>query len=336
MSRSGLRFDGGSNASAAALRMMDSMDSWSPAGSGLDGASAVLPSFESIGDERPQCAFDGCTAGWAKIWRRRGRPAFEGGWGCSKACIRALVEANVKREMEGADGAEVAEDHQHRVPLGLVLLAQGLVTHAQLQRALEAQKAAGHGRIGEWLVEASGVAETKVTRGLGMQWQCPVLGLAGFDGARMALAMPPTLRALCGVAPLRVAGGKILYAAFDENVDAAAAFALERMSGLRVESGVMPRGDFSQAVAMLDDAAAVKCREYDVADRGEMVERVVDALQKLQPVASKMIRLRDRYWMRMWLEPRAVGKNGMLPGTGEDVVDLVMRVRRAGTYRGQA
>ena len=144
----------------------------------------------------------------------------------------------------------------------------------------------------------------------------------------MALAMPVVLRQLCNAAPLRVAGGRILYLAFDENVDAAAAFALERMSGLRVESGVMPSAEFASAVQALDGCAAVECRTFEVADRAEMVDRIVEALQKLQPVASKIVRLRDRYWMRLWLERGAVGKNGMLPATGEDVVDLVMRVRR--------
>lgn len=152
----------------------------------------------------------------------------------------------------------------------------------------------------------------------------------------MALSMPAVLRALCGVAPLRVAGGTILYAAFDDNVDAAAAFALERMSGLRVESGVMLRADFLHAVAKLDDCMAVECREYNVADGSELIDRAAEELHKLQPIASKMIRLRDRYWMRLWLERGAFGKNGMLPATGEDVVDLVMRIRREETPRSQA
>lgn len=332
----GMRFGGGLNASAAALRMVDSLDSWLPSRHGLGDGSVRLPGYESTGSERPQCAFEGCTAGWSKMWKRRARPMFEGGWGCSRACVRALVETVVKREMEGADGADVAVEHEHRVPLGLVLLAQGLVTQEQLRLAVEAQKAAGRGRIGEWLVEAGGVAETKVTRGLGMQWKCPVLGLGGFDGAKMALAMPSGLRAQCAVAPLRVAGGRILYVAFDENVDAAAAFALERMSGLSVESGVMARGEFLHAVAKLDDCAAVECREYEVADGSELINRAVEELHKLQPVASKMIRLRDRYWMRLWLERGAFGKNGMLPATGEDVVDIVMRIRRERAPRVQA
>jgi len=306
-------------------------DSWTPSVAGVEPGGAWSEVVaERVHAERPECAFEGCTAGWSKLWRRKARPVFEGSWGCSRACVRGLVVASVKREMEGADGADLAEAHQHRVPLGLVLLAQGLVTQAQLRQALEAQRAARCGRIGEWLVEGCGVPQANVTRGLGMQWQCPVLGTAGFDPVRMALAMPVRLRELCGVLPLRVAGGRILYAAFDENVDAAAAFALERMSGLRVESGLLPGVEFAQAVTRLDECVAVECREESVADGSALVESVVEALFKLQPVASRMVRLRDRYWMRVWLERGAIGKNGMLPSTGEDVVDVLFRVRRDG------
>ena len=327
-----LNLGNGPAANALVVREMDALDRWLPSGVGLNEGMPVVESSS----ERPVCGFEGCTAGWLKLWKRRARPVFEGNWGCSRACVRALVEASVKREMEGADGADVADAHQHRVPLGLVLLAQGLVTQEQLRRALDAQRTARRGRIGEWLVEACGVAETEITRGLGMQWQCPVLGLAGFDAARMALAMPATLRELCRVAPLRVAGGRILYLAFDEKVDAAAAFALERMSGLTVESGVLPGAEFAQAVATLDECAAVESREYEVADRSALVEQVVTVLLKLQPVASKVIRLRDRYWLRLWLERGAFGKNGTLPVSREDVVDVLLRVRREGRAGAEA
>jgi len=78
----------------------------------------------------------------------------------------------------------------------------------------------------------------------------------------------------------------------------------------------------------LDECAAVECREESVVDGSALVESMVEALFKLQPVASRMVRLRDRYWMRVWLERGAIGKNGMLPATGEDVVDVLFRVRR--------
>ena len=79
------------------------------------------------------------------------------------------------------------------MPLGLVLLAQGWITHPQLQAALEAQKASGQGRIGDWLQQSCGLPEERVTRGLGVQWSCPVLALDGLlapaDGPRHASAL---------------------------------------------------------------------------------------------------------------------------------------------------
>ena len=62
-------------------------------------------------------------------------------------------------------------------PAGPGHAGQGWITGAQLRRALEAQKAAGGGRLGHWLVRQQGVSEQLVTRALGLQWSCPVLGL---------------------------------------------------------------------------------------------------------------------------------------------------------------
>ena len=42
-----------------------------------------------------------------------------------------------------------------------------------------------------------------------------------------------------GALPLRVAAGKILYLGFEDRLDPALALALERMTGLRVESGLV-------------------------------------------------------------------------------------------------
>ena len=105
--------------------------------------------------------------------------------------------------IDGADGGAAGDrvgmrvgvdtPHRHRVPLGLVLLAQGWITHPQLQTALEAQRASGQGRIGDWLTQSCGLPEERITRGLGVQWSCPVLGTDGIfafsDGAGDAEAV---------------------------------------------------------------------------------------------------------------------------------------------------
>ena len=63
----------------------------------------------------------------------------------------------------------------HRVPLGLLLLSRQQLTAAQLRTALEAQRAAGQGKIGEWLRQLGFVTELQVTAALARQWSCPVL-----------------------------------------------------------------------------------------------------------------------------------------------------------------
>jgi hypothetical protein len=65
------------------------------------------------------------------------------------------VALAVRRELNGRGNAP--EIHRHRIPLGLVMLEQGWITSGQLRQALEAQRAAGAGRLGHWLVRQQGV-----------------------------------------------------------------------------------------------------------------------------------------------------------------------------------
>ncbi len=82
------------------------------------------------------CANRSCDSGWLHLLRRRSAPVFEGGWTCSPACTRGLVEAAVRRECEGRAAAS-SETRGHRIPLGLTMLEQGWINSAQLRRAVE-------------------------------------------------------------------------------------------------------------------------------------------------------------------------------------------------------
>ena len=99
------------------------------------------------------------------------------------------------------------EGHRHRIPLGLVLLEQGWITHPDLRGALMAQRDAGAGRLGSWLVRNQSASEEQVTRALGLQWGCPVLGME-FDHPEGLTALVPRLFVdAFGALPLRVAAG---------------------------------------------------------------------------------------------------------------------------------
>ena len=153
------------------------------------------------------CANPRCASGWLHLWRSRSGPIFEGGWSCSASCTAARVEAAVRREMEGrspGEGLNPAQ-HRHRIPLGLVMLEQGWITSEQLRKAMDAQRAAGAGRLGDWLVTGQGVPETLVTRALSLQWNCPVLNLDRHEPEKMTAALPRLFVEAFAALPLRVA-----------------------------------------------------------------------------------------------------------------------------------
>ena len=88
----------------------------------------------------PACANPHCTSGWFHLWRNRQVPLIEGRWTCSPNCARSRIEAIVRREMNGP--GRPSGVHRHRIPIGLVLLAEGWISHEQLKKALEAQRKA--------------------------------------------------------------------------------------------------------------------------------------------------------------------------------------------------
>ena len=272
-------------------------------------------------DSKRICGASECDSGWMMPWKDRRRPIFEQEWGCSSRCIGTLVRAAVKRETgEGLRGSHEVP-HRHRVPLGLVLLAQGWISHPQLQSALEAQRASGRGRIGDWLAQGCGLDEERITRGLGVQWSCPVLSLDGFSAASMALVMPKQLLAEFGLVPLRTAGSSLLYLAFEERMNAVLALGVEQMCGLRVESGLLAGRQFEQArnAVLAEDGIPAKIKP--VADQDALTAGIVRAVELAQPIAAKLVRVHQYFWLRMWLETGATRGVGNIPRSAEDVED---------------
>lgn len=284
---------------------------------GLD--TALFP--VSMTEPQPRiCGNMDCTGGWIMPWRSRRRPVFDGLWACNGRCVLAMVRAALRRET--GDGAE-SVPHRHRVPLGLLMLSQGWITHAQLQQALEAQRKNGWGRIGEWLVSECGVDPERVTRALAQQWSCPVLSAEGFSPETMALVMPRLFVEKFGLLPLRLAGPRILYLGFEGCRDASMVLAIERMTALKAESGILNESQFRTARARLLECGPVETRFEVAADADSLAGRITAVLEQKQPIASRLVRVHQYYWLRLWLERGTTGRVGLLPVSREDMLDYV-------------
>ncbi len=289
------------------------------------GAGGVgLPMSAGQAPQRRLCGNAECANGWTLPWRNRKRPIFEAQWGCSGRCVLGMVQTAVRREL--GDSSAMAAPHRHRVPLGLLMLAQGWITHPQLQKALAAQRLNGAGRIGDWLMSECGLREEQITRGLSMQWGCPVLTMEGFSPERMALVMPKVFVEEFGLLPLRMAGSRILYFGFADRLDASAAFATEKMAELKVESGVMESSQFAVARGRLLDSNGAETKLETVKDEDALAARITAVLEQQRPIASRLVRLHQYYWLRMWLERGALERVGSLPVTAEDVFDYVFTI----------
>lgn len=286
--------------------------------------SAGTPKELAIRQGRRSCSSLECTSTWTAPWRNRKRPVFEDQWGCSGRCVLSFVRAAVRRE--AAKYADVAGiPHRHRLPLGLLMLSQGWITNSQLQHALDLQRQSG-GRIGEIFVAECGLEPEKITRALSMQWSCPILGPAGFSAREMTFVAPRVLVEQLGFLPVRVAGSRILYLGFEDRLDASIALALEQMSGLKVESGIVQTEDYAAVRVQLLERDGVEVKHELFKEADEMAARITAILEQKQPVASRLVRVHRFYWLRLWLEPAAMRGHGTLPRTGEDMVDYVFSV----------
>jgi hypothetical protein len=273
------------------------------------------------------CGASGCHSSWMKPWKSRRRPVFDDEWGCSPKCLLEMVGNAVRREVgDGFDGLR-EEPHRHRVPLGLVLLAQGWITQPQLQSALAAQRASGEGRIGEWLTKHCGLPEDRIARGLGVQWNCPVLSLNGFSARQMALVMPKRFVAEFGLVPVRTAGSTMLYVAFQDRLQPSAALGLEQMCGLRVESGLLTETQLESARTRVLASESVSVRMRMVGDSDEMTAAIVKLIEQKQPVKSRLVRMEHYFWFRLWKEDGAFPAIGGLQSTIEDTEDHVFLMK---------
>ena len=173
-----------------------------------------------------------------------------------------------------------------------------------MRQALEAQKAAGGGRLGHWLVRQQGVSEQLVTRALGLQWSCPVLPMEFHDAEALTVLLPRLFVDAFGALPLRVAAGKLLYLGFEDRLDPVLALAVERMTGLRVESGLVQGSLFRPAHARMLGAKFPPVELVEAARSRPLAHVLSKAIEKARPVESRLVRVHDCLWLRMWLCPQ--------------------------------
>ena len=145
--------------------------------------------------------------------------------------------------------------------------------------------------------------------------------VSAVDATAMTVAMPRLFVDAFGALPLRLAGGRVLYLGFEERLDPVLALAMERMTGLQVECGMVRESLFRPAHARILDAKFPGVELVEAVSEPAAAHALARSVERPRPIASRLVKVHDCLWLRMWLSPQT----GPLPETGS-VLDLVCSI----------
>jgi hypothetical protein len=186
--------------------------------------------------------------------------------------------------------------------LGLLLLSRHQVTAEQLRTALELQRAAGSGKIGEWLQHLKFVGQEQITGALARQWSCPVLrnGSSG-AAANNFTSIPLAILEASQMVPaefVEVTG--TLLMAFSDALDYTALYAIDQMLGCRTEACFVCPGVLQAALqAMLRVRRPTEVVFDRVEDVAECARIIGSYSGKMGAEAIRFIRFGKHIWIRL-------------------------------------
>ena len=161
----------------------------------------------------------------------------------SRYCVDECLELALRDALRQTPSGVKRALAPHRIPLGLLLLSRQQLTIEQLRAALDAQRSAGRGRIGEWLQALGFASEEQITIALARQWSCPVLRAnVASRAARPSQQVPnpqvplALLESSVMMPVAYIESTATLHVAFGEGIDYTVLYAIEQMVGCRTEA----------------------------------------------------------------------------------------------------
>jgi len=189
----------------------------------------------------------------------------------------------------------------NRIPLGLLMVARGKLTYLEVRAALEAQRRARHGKIGEWIEKLGFATEQEVTTALALQWGCPVA--SSFDPHTIPSAgdIPLPILEAFQMLPLNyTASTNTLYLAFGERVDHAALYAIEKILNCRTQPCVAGRKSIARQLEAMRQLPRPSEVEFGpMNDLAEMARIAASYTTRLTPEQVRLSRIGRFIWLRL-------------------------------------
>jgi hypothetical protein len=198
----------------------------------------------------PRCENEDCSshgALWPRLKRWSAGIRLHDRWYCGAECLERAATELFTGLIHAARPAKVKT---HRIPLGLLLLSKGVINEEQLKTALQTQREAGNGRIGEWLRRLSYASEQDIAAGVAVQWGCPVFPLERERGYMdCARLLPLHLLESARMIPVYMSRDRsLVYLAFSNRIDHTTMYGVERMLECRTVPCVVTDSSLAHAL----------------------------------------------------------------------------------------
>ena len=247
----------------------------------------------------PDCALTTCPGPrplWKRLLRRSTRVFFHGQSYCSAQCLETALVGQISRLRTLIAPAQPP----NRIPLGLLMMARGKLTEIEVQAALEAQRRARYGTIGDWIEKLGFASEKDVTAALALQWGCPVA--SSFDPSIMNTPgnIPfPILEAFQMIPYNYAVSTNTLYLAFGARVDHAALYAIEKILDCRTQPSVAPARTVARKIEQMRQIARPSDVEFRTRDLGEMARITSSYIARLSPLDVRLCRVGNFIWLKL-------------------------------------
>lgn len=225
-------------------------------------------------------------------------------WFCSPRCFRSGAEREVARLLKFRFDQPV---HGERMPLGLSLLRQQLVTVEQLRHASEEHKETGD-ELGEVLVRQRAASEKNVTAVRAALWGCPVFAI-GNPPASVTVSIPVTLMRNYGMVPVHfVASTNSLLAGFVHGVEYGMLYAIEQITGCSTKPCFVTPSDYQLQMEQQQRHQAPDAEVAFEAMRSpvEIAEIICSSGLEVEADEALLERCKDYLWVRLKSESRAL------------------------------
>ncbi|MFZ1006811.1 MAG: hypothetical protein WAN65_08245 [Candidatus Sulfotelmatobacter sp.] len=250
----------------------------------------------------PRCAYAGCIhahSRWNRMRRRKRGTRMQGSWYCRPECLEHVLVEILRR---GRTLPRLEPVSSHRVPLGLLLLSRQQLTAAQLKSTLEAQRAAGRGKIGEWLQQLGFVTEPQVTAALARQWSCPVLrtGVETLGAARFT-GVPLLLLEAFQMIPVEfVKSTSTLLIAFSDGIDYTTLYAVEQMLGCHTQPCVVSPAALQRGLQALAQHHTAGDVVFDGVQNGVECAHIIGSYTaNVRAQEVRLARCGEHLWVRL-------------------------------------